>query len=234
MGYFLFFCLNDDILKNVPEFTGRKKLALAALIAGMIGLVYCLTVLGWWDGSVIGGYLLIVAVIVALVDGQSANSIGEGFVEGAHNVLMGALAVGMARSILLILQNGCVVDTVLHGMYVALEHVPSVVAAVCMYIFQFFFNFLVPSGSGQAGVTMPLMSPLADMVGITRQTAVIAFQLGDGFSNLVWPTAAMAALSIAKIDYGKWMKWYLPFTLLIIVVSSVIVAVCAAVGLGPF
>lgn len=218
----------------LPAFTMRKKVVLAVTVLGFLGLIYGLTVLGWWDGSQIGGYLLVVAVVVALVDGRSLNEIADGFVQGAHNVLMGALMVGMARGILIILENGMVVDTILYAASHVFGDMPKVLASICIYIFQFFFNFLVPSGSGQAAVTMPLIAPLSDMLGITRQTAVIAFQLGDGFTNLLWPTAVMAGLAIADIPYTKWLRFFMPLVAVIFVVSCAIVAFCTITNVGPF
>ena len=224
----------DAASKALPPFTTRKKVVLTITIAGFLGLIYGLTVLGWWDGAQIGGYLLVVAIVVALVDGKSLNDIADGFVQGAHNVLLGALMVGMARGILIILEGGMVVDTILHAASGVLGRMPRVLAAIFIYIFQFFFNFLVPSGSGQAAVTMPLIAPLADMVGITRQTAVIAFQLGDGFTNMLWPTAAMSYLAIANIPYNKWIKFFMPLVGMVVVFCCIIVTVCTVINLGPF
>lgn len=224
----------DSITKDLPPFTTRKKIVLAITIIGFLGLIYGLTVLGWWDGSQIGGYLLVVAIVVALVDGKSLNDIAAGFVQGAHNVLLGALMVGMARGILVILEGGMVVDTILYAASNLLGKMPRILTAIFIYIFQFFFNFLVPSGSGQAAVTMPLIAPLADMVGITRQTAVVAFQLGDGFTNLLWPTAAMSYLAIADIPYNKWLKFFMPLVGIVVVFSCVIVTFCTVINLGPF
>lgn len=224
----------ESSTKDLPAFTTRKKIVLAIVCVGFIGLIYFLTVKGWWDGSQIGGYLLVVAIVAAIVDGKNLNEIANGFVQGAHNVLLGALMVGMARSILIILENGMVVDTILYGCVTLLSKMPKTLAAVCIYIFQFFFNFLVPSGSGQAAVTMPLIVPLADMLGITRQTAVIAFQLGDGFTNILWPTAAMAGLGIAGVSYKKWLKFFWPILIAGFVFSVAIVLYCVAVGFGPF
>lgn len=223
-----------SVPQNLPAFTARKKVVLAATVIGFLGLIYGLTVLGWWDGSQIGGYLLVVAIVVALIDGKSLNDIADGFVQGAHNVLMGALMVGMARGILIILEGGMVVDTILYAAFQLLGNMPKVLAAVFIYIFQFFFNFLVPSGSGQAAVTMPLIAPLADMLGITRQTAVIAFQLGDGFTNALWPTACMAGLAMAGIPYNKWIKFFMPLVVVVAVFSCAVVAFCTIINLGPF
>ena len=147
---------------------------------------------------------------------------------------MGALMVGMARSILIILEDGMVVDTILYAFANVLSGMPKVLASIFIYIFQFFFNFLVPSGSGQAAVTMPIIAPLADMLGITRQTAVISFQLGDGFTNLLWPTACMAGLAIAGVPYTKWLKFFMPVVVAVVIFSLIVVSVCTVTNLGPF
>lgn len=221
--------------KDLPPFTTRKKIVLAIICVGFACLIYFLAFKGWSDGSKIGGYLLLVAIIAAIVDGRSLNDIADGFVQGARSVLLGALMVGTARAILIILENGMVVDTILYACVSLLSKMPKALAAVCIYIFQFFFNFLVPSGSGQASVTMPLIIPLSDMLGITRQTAVIAFQLGDGFSNILWPTtASMAGLGIAGVPYKNWLKFFWPILIAGFVFSILVVLYSVTVGLGPF
>ena len=112
--------------------------------------------------------------------------------------------------------------------------VDSSVAAALIYVFQFLFNFIVPSGSGKAAITMPLIVPMADMAGITRQTAVLAFQLGDGPTNLFWPTAAMSYLAMGNVPYSKWAKWYFPLVVILFVVSIITVLICTQMGYGPF
>ena len=149
-------------------------------------------------------------------------------------LLLGALMVGFARAIILILTEGNVIDTVLFYASQIISRTSSSVAAAVIYVFTFFFNFLVPSGSGKAAIVMPLIVPMADMAEITRQTSVLAYQLGDGPTNLFWPTAAMAPLAMGNIPYSKWFKWYLPLTIVIFVVSIIITVVCAQMGYGPF
>ncbi|MEI3306342.1 MAG: TIGR00366 family protein [Dysosmobacter sp.] len=111
--------------------------------------------------------------------------------------------VGFARAIILILTEGNVIDTVLYYASLLINKTSSSVAAAVIYVFTFFFNFLVPSGSGKAAIVMPLLVPMADMADITRQTAVLAYQLGDGPTNLFWPTAAMAALAMGNVPYEQ-------------------------------
>lgn len=219
---------------SAADFTPRKKLTMAALLLGFCGLIFGIVGLGWWEGSTIGGYLLGMSIVVAAVDGKKPNEIAQGFVDGAKGVLMGALMVGFARAIILILTEGNVIDTVLFYASQIISRTSSSVAAAVIYVFTFFFNFLVPSGSGKAAIVMPLIVPMADMAEITRQTSVLAYQLGDGPTNLFWPTAAMAPLAMGNIPYSKWFKWYLPLTIVIFVVSIIITAVCAQMGYGPF
>ena len=207
---------------------------MVVLLLGFVGLICGIVILGWWEGSVIGAYLLGMGIVVAAVDGKKPNEMAQGFMDGARGVLMGALMVGFARAIILILTAGNVVDTILFYASMLISKTTSAVAAAFIYVFTFFFNFLIPSGSGKAAIVMPLITPMADMADITRQAAVIAYQLGDGPTNLFWPTAAMAPLAMGNIPYSKWFKWYLPLTLIIFVVSIIISVVCAQVGVGPF
>ena len=125
-------------------------------------------------------------------------------------------------------------DTVLHMASNLLNGTAPTVAAIGMYIFQFFFNFLVPSGSGQAATTMPLIAPLADLVGVSRQTAVLAFQFGDGFSNMLWPTMVLASLGIANVPYTKWLKWFIPLVGIVVATCCIILVFCVQFGYGPF
>lgn len=219
---------------SAAGFTTRKKITMAVLLIGFVGLICGIVILGWWEGSVIGAYLLGMGIVVAAVDGKKPNEMAQGFMDGARGVLMGALMVGFARAIILILSAGNVVDTVLYYASILISKTSSAVAAAFIYVFTFFFNFLIPSGSGKAAIVMPLISPMADMADITRQAAVIAYQLGDGPTNLFWPTAAMAPLAMGNIPYSKWFKWYLPLTLIFFAVSIVISVICAQVGVGPF
>lgn len=227
----------EETLENqysAEDFTPRKKLTMFALFLGFCGLIFGIVSLGWWQGSTIGGYLLGMSIIVGAIDGKKPNEMAQGFVIGAKGVLMGALMVGFARAIILILTAGNVIDTLLFYASQLISKTSSSVSAAVIYVFTFFFNFVVPSGSGKAAIVMPLVAPMADMAGITRQTAVLAYQLGDGPSNLLWPTAALAALAMGNVPYSKWLKWYLPLTILIFAISIMIIVICAQTGYGPF
>lgn len=129
-----------------------------------------------------------------------------------RSVLEGAIIVGVARSVAVVLEDGQILDTIVYSLGNAVSGMPGELAAVGMFAVQTGFNFVVPSGSGQAVVTMPIMAPLADLLEVTRQTAVLAFQLGDGLTNILYPTSGyfMAALAIGGVRWEKWLKFYLP------------------------
>ena len=167
---------------------------------------------------------------------MSLNRFGEEFAKGMADIAIGALVVGFARGILVVLEGGNVIHTMLYGASKVLSGQPGVVCAEGMYIFQCLTNYIIPSGSGQAAVTMPLMAPLSDIVGVTRQTACIAFQLGDGISNIFTPTSGylMAALAMAKIPYEKWAKFIIPLIGIEYAIGAVFVAIAHLINLGPF
>jgi uncharacterized ion transporter superfamily protein YfcC len=137
-------------------------------------------------------------------------------------MVVAALVVGFARGIAVVLADGQIIDTIIHGAATLLIEVPRHVAVIGMLGFESVLNFFIPSGSGQAAVSMPLMAPLADVLGITRQVAVFAFTCGDGFSNMVIPTSGilMAMLGLARIPYGRWLRFMMPLFLQLMVLSA--------------
>lgn len=140
--------------------------------------------------------------------------------------------MGVARAVAVILEDGLVLDTIVHALGEAVGGLPAALAAVGMFVSQTLFNFVVPSGSGQAVVTMPIMAPLADLLDVTRQTAVLAFQLGDGLTNILYPTSGyfMAALAIAGVRWEKWVKFYLPLFAMWVVVAIGFLVLAQVIG----
>jgi uncharacterized ion transporter superfamily protein YfcC len=132
-----------------------------------------------------------------------------------------ALVVCFAGAIIIVLQQGKVMDTILQGMASAISGLPPIISADLQYLFQMALNFFIPSGSTKAALTMPMMAPLADLSGITRQTAVLAYQLGDGFTNMIIPTSSVtvATLGLAKIPFGRWFKWNIKMQVMFFVLS---------------
>lgn len=225
--------LNMDV-KDV-KFGIREKICLVIFILTIILLVWGVIKEGWYFYE-IGALFLGMAILVAIVSKMGLNGFGQSLAEGMTNICSGALVIGVANGILWILTQGNILDTILHAAASVLTQLPSWLSAVGMYIFQCLMNYLIPSGSGQAAVTMPILAPLSDLVGVTRQTAVIAFQLGDGISNAITPTSGvlMASLALAKIPWEKWAKWFLPIMLIQYGLGLVFVIVAQLIQLGPF
>ncbi len=175
-------------------------------------------------------------VLTGLFGGLGVNGTAESFVSGLKNVCFAALLLGMAKSISVVLTSGKIIDTIVYYMSIPISSVSSVFGAQLMYVFNFFFNFVIPSGSGQALTVMPIMVPVADLSGITRQVCVEAYRFGDALSNLLWPTAGsmMASIAIAKVEYAKYLKWAVPLVLTHAAAAFVIITVAQVVRWGPF
>lgn len=226
---------NHFDFNQLPEFTNRHKLVLVTILATIITLVFGVIKLGWYITE-IGALFFAMSLVVAIVYGYSVNEYAQNLIKGMSDLTGGALVVGFATAILIVLDEGHIIDSMLYSISTVLAGFPSTFAALGMYVFQCLLNFIVPSGSGQAAVSMPIMAPLADLSGVTRQTAVLAFQLGDGISNIFTPTSGyfMAGLALAKIPWDKWAKWILPLILLEYALGAVLVTIAHMIALGPF
>lgn len=200
--------------------TGRQIAGAFAVLVFFAILIWGVTTQGWFMIEM-AGLFIIMGVVVGLISGLNLTRISEAFTKGFKDVLMGAIIVGLARSIAVILEDGQVLDTIVNVLGSLVGDLPPTLAAAGMYFVQLLINFVIPSGSGQALVTMPIMAPLADMVNVTRQTAVLAFQLGDGFAHILYPTSGyfMAALAIAGVEWHKWIKFFFPLFLIFMVIS---------------
>ena len=145
-------------------------------------------------------------------------------IKGAKDLVGTALIIGLARGILILSQDGKIIDSILFALSSPISSFHPVVSSQAMFFVQTLLNFFVPSGSGQAVLTMPIMAPLADLVDVSRQTAVLAFQFGDGFSNLIIPTSAvtMGVLSLAEIPWEKWARWILPLEFIFLITGMLL------------
>ncbi|MCC4263423.1 YfcC family protein [Oceanimonas baumannii] len=191
--------------------TSRQKWASLAAFGFFATLVWGVMTQGWFMMEM-AGLFIIMGVVVGLIAGLKTSDICDGFNEGFRDVLVGAMICGIARAVAVVLEEGQIMDTLVYGLGNLVGEFPAILSAIGMYLAQLGFNFVVPSGSGQALVTMPIMAPLADLVGVTRQTAVLAYQLGDGIGNILYPTSGyfMATLALAGVSWNKWVKFFLP------------------------
>ncbi len=194
-------------------------------------IVFAVQRFHWWMPEMGAGFLL-TGIIAAALARLSIDQTARAFVKGCQDMVVAALVVGFARGIAVVLEDGLIIDTVVHGTAVLLEQVPRYVAALGMLAFQSVLNLFIPSGSGQAAVSMPLMAPLADIIGLPRQVAVFAFTCGDGFSNTVIPTSGilMAMLGLARVPYGRWLRFMLPLFGQLLLLSAVFLVIAVATG----
>jgi len=219
---------------EIPEdthFTTRRIVVMAIFIAGVA--LFVIGVARWeWYLTELSAVFMGTAILSAIAARLSFNASAEAFCKGAADMTTTALLIGFARTIETVLTEGQVIDTIIHNIAGTLEGGSASIAAIGMLGVQSVCNLLIPSGSGQAYVTMPIMAPLADLTGITRQTAVLAYQLGDGFMNAVVPTNAllMGMLALGKIPYQRWLRFVLPLMAKLYVVA--IIALIIAVKIG--
>lgn len=179
-------------------------LTIAAVIVGVLKFDFYI--------NEMAGLFLFCGIVSGIIGGLTAGEIADAFLKGCGNLLFANIVIGMCNAATIIMQEAHIMDTIIHFLAGLLSGLSPVLTACGMFVIQDIFNILVPSGSGQAAITMPLMAPLADLIGMTRQTAVLAFQMGDAFTNVLAPTSGevVAACAMARISFGKWFRWLLP------------------------
>jgi uncharacterized ion transporter superfamily protein YfcC len=194
-------------------------------------ILFAVQRLDWWMADMAGGFLLM-GIVTIFVARLPLDEAARAFVKGMEEMVVAALVVGFARGISVVLSDGQIIDTIVHGAASLLMTVPRNIAVLGMLAYESCLNLLIPSGSGQAAVSIPLMAPLSDILGITRQTAVFAFTCGDGISNMVIPTSGilMAMLSLARVPYGRWLKFMLPLFWQLILLGCVFLTVAVFIG----
>jgi len=223
-------------LNEIPEFTTRQKSVILVVIIGFAICVYGTMNWGWYLRQ-ISALFIIIGIVAGFVGGFKPSEMAEHFANGAKGIIFGAITIGLARGILIVMEKGHVIDSVIHSLAELVQGMPTISAAWGMYVIQLVMNFFIPSGSGQAVTTMPIMAPLADIVGTTRQVAVLAYQYGDAFTNAFFPTSGvlLAGLAIAGgIPWDKWAKWAWKLMLLWIIFAGVLITIAHFIKLGPF
>ena len=200
--------ISDETNKSVKVLTRRQAWILVVLLLTVVALIVGVTCWDWYMPEITGLFLGM-GIVCGIIAGFSANRIADELIAGARDILSAALVVGFASGIIVILQDGKVVDSILHGMQEGLDGTSQVASLSAMYGIQALINFIIPSATAKAAITIPIMAPFADMVGVSRQAMVLAFQFGDGFTNMVTPTSGVlvAALAMARIPYADWVKW---------------------------
>ncbi|WP_299788584.1 putative basic amino acid antiporter YfcC [uncultured Shewanella sp.] len=237
-----FFRDNQSKASLDSRFNLGDVLVLLTIVATVAWVIWGVIAQAWFIPEIASQFFtmgIVVGVIGVLfrLNNLTANQVAISFKQGAATMLEPAVLVGCASGILILLGGGgptedSVLNTILNSAGNIIGQLPDALSAWFMLLFQAVFNFFVTSGSGQAALTMPLMAPLADIVGVTRQVAVLAFQLGDGFTNVLVPTSAslMATLGVCRVDWGNWLKFIWRFMIALFVVSSAVVVTAHYMG----
>ena len=206
--------------------TGRRKAILGLLFVALGLLVVGASRWHWYIDEITGLFFGL-SLLAAVLGGLSAEDAAAAFKNGAKDMITPALVIALAKGLIVIASDGKMIDTILNAVANLADGLPQTASVEAMFLLQSFLNFFVPSGSGQAALTMPIMAPLSDLLGISRQTAVLAFQFGDGLSNLIIPTSGvtMGVLAIARIPYDKWLKWMLPLFLILSLAAAILLVI---------
>lgn len=222
-------------LESAQPFTGRQKATLIIMGLTFVLLIYGVITYGWWIDE-IAALFLSMGIVCGLVGGLWPSKLAEAFVDGAMSLTVGALVVGIARAILVVLKEGAILHTIVHFLAALVSGLPVALSAIGMYFVQFIISVIIPSGSGMASVTMPIMGPLSTLLNITQQTAVLIYQFADGFTNIIIPTSGylLAGVALAKVPYEKWVKWYWPLFWIFFVLGIIFVIIAQFTNYGPF
>lgn len=228
---------NDQKNLDIDSFgklTTRKILIMASLIVAMAAMVYGCIRLGW-DMEEMAAVFIGLAVVVGIIDGRTPSEMSVIFIEGCKKMLTAALIIGLATTIANVMSAGKIVDTVVYGLATVLNHTPKILMAPAMYIANTLINLVLVSGSGQAAAVMPIMVPLSDLLGVTRQTSVLAYNFGDGFCNYILPhsTALMGIIGAVNIPYDRWMRFMWKLFLIWAAVSCVMTFIAQMMNYGP-
>lgn len=223
-----------NLNKNENEevnFTLSHKIIIASIGVCLAVIIWGVLRKGFWIPE-IAAVFLITGIFAGIVGGLKADEMADAFVAGAKDMIGAAMVIGFARAIVIIAENSQIIDTILYGLSSFIGKLPSLLAACVMLPVQMFINFFVISGSGQAALTMPILAPLGDLLDISRQTTVLIFQLGDGFSNAIFPTSGvlMACLGMAGIPYSKWFKWILPLQIILFALGIIFITCAMMMG----
>lgn len=210
---------------ETPRITASNLAVLLGFLGCMIALALGAVLQGWYIYE-LAALFVFMAVLCGLLGRLSPSEIGESFAQGAKDLAPAAILIAVARGILVVAEDGQIIDPILHATSSALAGISPVLASQGMFLVQTAINFFVPSGSGQAALTMPVMAPLSDLLHVDREAAVLAFQFGDGFTNMIIPTnpVLMGVLSMARLPYGAWFRWMVKLQLLLLLVGGVLLA----------
>jgi len=222
-------------VSKVEKLTGRQIGVLVVFLGGFVAIAFTVIKFQFYIDE-LSALFIVMGLLSGIIGGISPSRMCDAFIEGAKDMVWAGVVIGLCKTATNIMSDANVFDTIINAAGSILSGLDTRIAACGMFFVQDLFNCLVPSGSGQAAITMPFMAPLGDILNLTRQTTVMAFHLGDGFTNVVTPTsgAFMAALAMCKIPWGKWVKWIAPLWAMWCVIACVFLVIAVSINYGPF
>lgn len=224
--------------ENLVGFENREdrfllshKIILFLIAACMGVIIWGVLTQGFWIPQ-IAAVFLATGLLSGLIGKLSPDEMADAFILGAKDMIGAAVMLGFARGIVILAENSSIIDTMLFSLAEVIGTIPGIVASYLMLPIQMCINFFISSGSGQAALTMPILAPLGDLIGISRQLTVLIFQLGDGFSNAMFPTSSVliACIGLAGIPYAKWLKWILPLQGILFIIGLTFITIAQAIG----
>ena len=198
------------------------------LITGVMGY-------GWYIME-IATLFLAMGLAAGIANNKGPNELVQLFLAGCKDIMSAALVVGMAGGIIVILQKGMIIDTILHSLAEKMSGMGQIATVEMMYVIQNLINLVIPSGSAKAALTIPIMAPFSDLIGLSKQATVMAFQFGDGFTNMITPTSGvlMAVLGVSRIPYDKWVRWSWKFILFLILLGAILLLPTVLIPMNGF
>ena len=217
---------------DLESYSFSKSDALVIIDIIVTLIILMLGLMRWeWDYPQLCGLFLIMSMVAAGVKKWSPNRWCSEFIDSAKTVVWGCILTGVAKAIVVVMNDAMIMDIVIFNLSNLLKSAPNSISAGLMLIVQTFINFFIPSGSGQAVASMPIMAQLSDIIGVSRQTAVLAFQFGDGLSNIFWPTADIVIIcGLGGIKLEKWYKWFAPLFLMLLAAQIIMVEIAVFIG----
>ncbi|MDD2495832.1 MAG: C4-dicarboxylate ABC transporter permease [Tissierellia bacterium] len=224
-----------DLSKIDIKLTFGHKLIYLVFIAAIVAILYGAYNFGWYVQE-IAAIFLIIGIVSGLICKLGVTQIANEFVAGAKGITFGALIVGVAKGIYLIMSDSMILDTMINSTVGILDIFPSSLSIIGLFIIQWFINIIITSSTGLAAIAMPILTPIADMLKINRQVTVIAFQLGDGINGSILPTSStlLATCAMADVPFDRWFKFMFKLTMIWTGASCIILIIANVMKLGPF
>jgi len=228
---------NKEVKEDEHLFEKKNINLRSALILGLVALAFVILIVGIlkynWGFNEMSAEFFVIGILVGLIGKLGLNGTSEAYIEGFQAMIFASMIVGLSSSISIILERGMIIDTLIYGLFTPMQYLPTSLSAISMMVSQSLLHLVVPSYSGQAVLTMPILAPLSDLIGHSRQVCVLAYQYGAVMTDLIIPTngGLMAVLAIAGIPFDKWFKFAIKLVLVILTIGAIAIVVAISINL---